>query len=683
MNKGFLAIVLVVLSTCGIVIGMDELTYAGKMYGGCLRNASTSTAVSSDGKRMVCLAKDGKSFSLFLAQEAKEIDFAEAIFNANSFIYTCVTISPDGNTIAVTGKEEIVFFDIKNLKDVRHFVFKFANTTKSLLFSGDSKRLITFGENMDICLWDIHNFQDVRKRSFPAGKENISDLVVNFDGSKVFGIADKTMVIFHITKLSSGVMRAERVSLELPYSIKGIAIDPCLHECFVVWDSANKMETCYCLPGSNKIVRLGMNDFYRENIFSAVFSPNGKMIVIVDEQGPILWWGTKVYRPSEGVGLLKNCSAVGFSKDNKKIFLCCNSSADKSHQLICYDIQDIINGKSDQLKLESIGDTAISVDVKVSNLTFNDDHKNIVLSGLKTVVFPYAFIPGKETVKEIEQNNEEKLVVADKKTAQKSKKKKRDKSGRKEKRAAAALLKSAQEDPDKENAPAQSIQSKNDQKPTIDAVVDGVVNAPEQRGQSGAMPIAGQDTPKKAVSTSSPLLRGVENFAHAVATVLNPKKREESFVRQGITFAAAVHPSAQRIEDTLKKKTIHFQDGCLEIFIPCAWKKRDKNPLLVRHSRHVVEKKENDTFHKLSIITHKKIGKYVDAQVFVDPKYKSYTGTKYTILGDVTLPSKKINHPGKKFSGEFQMTVVKNDESGQSKMIHNTFIPYKRTQQVL
>lgn len=944
------------------VVPMTEVSSVGKsavFYKENRFETDSPTTVSADGKKMVYLSNKGKSFGLLVDSETE--GFVEKAFDGNGCTYTCVTMSPDGKMVVAATKECLLFLTITDIDKMDFSAVEFPNNIKKLIFSADSKRLVTLDESSAMKIFDIKNIHEITGKNLITAGQKVSDFVMNSDGSKVIAIADKKVIVCSIKVSNSQEIHIAKNFFSGEDSFKGIAIES-NGECFIVWDSADKMQICTFDSVSDNINTYFMKNKYQKNISSVVFSPDGKYIASLGRNGFVLWGKEKANCLVSGLlddfSQTMSSGVIVFSHDGKKFLLCDND------QLFCFDVNALVTNKAGNLDPEFVIDIE-DKDIELSKLYFDSDNGKIIISGSPVIVIDIekndkkskassvvqktatssdklrdvdrvlllackngksldfalthganpnifdekftdvfgkpclltplqlaCFFGNKSNVisllkagayvNELSQGERySSLYLAIGNLADSDEKKKErceivqillqhkanvgfmedcfgktilfqaievrnmplvdillnvegtnlhavthygfnvltmaiapdaevdllcklfdlgvrpivDKNGaslmhhavlaqnpkaikelvargfninavnnkqytplhvaagfanaetvealilsgadpRKvnnagktplglhlslpkssQKGDVLAILRSAKKpkklvvqkepkekvntvqshqtsaskeqstsDSSKKNNPAKEEQQqkksikihepKENQSPKEESNVPTTASVEQKQVTEKNNDAAEQK--KESEKEKPSLTKKILATASAVVSILKPEQRQETFLKMGTTYAAAVHPSARRIEDPIKKKTIYFQDTYLEICIPDVWKKRNKNPIVnVRKSQHVEETsaRPNDYFHNFSRLVHKKLGKYVDAENFVDPNYKHYIGTRYTLPGTVTLPSYGENSWGKEVCGTFEFVVVKDTKRNDCKLIHSFFNP--------
>lgn len=642
---------------------------------------------------------------------------------------SCIAMSPDGSKIVIVTDMDVFVIDFSEAPNLQKNM-KFSelnNTIKFVKFSEDSSSFATLDEASNIVVWNTRDMFITKeaKRSLlkkPLFLQNVgscfSDLLINTDGTVIAARYNDGLFLYRCNELATGV------PIKFSY-LKGFVMSPD-GKSIVMWNEHDKMFLVNAEDFSD--VKLIPMVSHKKGVSSVAFSHDNKLIGSVGPDGFIMWHesGKALYRLSTEKQLFND---IAFSHDSKKLLL-------YGSNLLCYDIEKIFNDRALQKPDFIMG--IESDKVKSSKLFFSNDDKRIIFSGSATVVVapltdadlavlekikqctpvqqqllykafehngvipmdlndfnPNVFntLPNDiqdalsdwipqyfgvlQTIGQISKDSiiipqavkEEKPVDIKGKTEElpKKKSKKRDKTKRKiarEQKAHGAQNQSEQQS-EKQQGPGIQIPEED----------DSVQEAPAE-----SFDAVSSNNPKTK-NFFSVLKEEVQSVKKAIVSVLNPEQQQETFLRTGLTYAAVVHPFATSIKNPIQREPICFKDTYLEIYIPDAWKKRDKNPILsARKSRHVEETsaRPTDYYHNFSRLVHKKLGQYADAEQFIDSQYKFSTGTLYTIPGKIILPSdQEKGIRGKEVFGTFRFVVVKDKKKNDCKLIHNFFKPDK------
>jgi len=413
---------------------IKTLLQEGIVKRGLLTNTFRSRlpmVISSDGERIVALTSEGGVELFVFDSNQKDYDLTK--FPLSGGACSCVTISPDGNTIVAVNPSGIKVINTNDVIGAKNFQAELIrlpnNTIKFLMLNYDGSVLVYWDQQDNIVIRNLKTGSDTKvPKKEVVGFDIISKVLINSSGNKVAVLHDDFLEICSIG--------TEVVTTAIPGSFKDVVI-------------SSDGSRAILLDKNGKIALLDITDGgikgnyligHKKNVSSAAFSPNGRYIATVGDDGFCLWeakngskiygpsgdatllggfsyvpfddeksyqisddfivWkdknvkkgedATKIYQRSDKVTTLGVFSNVAFSHDGRQLLLYSSYAPDDlyinpNERLVCYDIKKILTSGKGPISPEFTA--GVSAEVKeISGLSFSDDDRRVIFSGNPIVV---------------------------------------------------------------------------------------------------------------------------------------------------------------------------------------------------------------------------------------------------------------------------------------------------------
>ncbi len=299
-------------------------------------------AFSPDGRWLVSTHGDGS----ILVWDPMEHELI-ANLNGHSGPVRTVAYSPDGRRIASAGEDDSIIVWDAQLKQKQKVFLQHKDKVTGVAFSPDSKFLASFDFSRVLSYNQLDSTDDRPKWSTEVGNSSVGAycLAGSPDGRWI-----ATAQAVYSARDGTQVARLGPASWTLAFSPDSRWLAQEHGEFLEVWDSRTWTKTSY--RSATSLSLMGVS-----------FSPDGKLLVTGDDQGPVRLWQVDPFRELAMLGSHRNrVKSLVFSPDGRQI-----ASAGDDHAINLWDVKR-------RKRISTIGIHASPV----LSLAFSPDGKRLI-----------------------------------------------------------------------------------------------------------------------------------------------------------------------------------------------------------------------------------------------------------------------------------------------------------------
>jgi len=286
---------------------------------------------SSDEKYLFSCSDDTRVFRWNILTGKKETDYGHFGYKAHELKSPVMAISPNEDLIAVGDQVgKITLFAYKTGKQILQYDAHLDSVT-GLLFSRDSKHIISCSSDSMIGIWDVITGSEIKK--IRNGAQPVTDISISPNGKNIVSSSkDGSVVVWNLENYEEVICIPNATQVDsVKYSSRGDYIFSTCENKIYKWKTSDySLETIYNQNEKKSSVSYNLNGIERSPAMVITISPDEKML-LGGYQGRFEFWD---------LDSNKRTIVLGSSSEDAKRFKYIGGKVFFSNCTYCYNFLD-------------------------------------------------------------------------------------------------------------------------------------------------------------------------------------------------------------------------------------------------------------------------------------------------------------------------------------------------------